>query len=138
MQISVSYKSNFKFEATTRGHTIVGDRACEDGGDDAGMTPPEWFLASLGSCVGFYALKYCQARGLDPSGLMVDVSAQKITEQMPRLDHLQIHLSLPIALNTHHQRGLEKAVESCLIHNTLNHPPQITTEISSFNFAPKH
>jgi putative redox protein len=136
MQISVSYKNNFKFEATARGHTIVGDQAYEDGGNDAGMTPPEWFLASLGSCIGFYALKYCQARSLDPTGLKVDVSAQKIIEQIPRLDTMKIHLSLPIALDTHHQQGLERAVKACLIHNTLTHPPQITMEISSLNYVP--
>jgi hypothetical protein len=29
-------------------HNILGDQPIESGGDDAGMTLPEWFLASLG------------------------------------------------------------------------------------------
>jgi uncharacterized OsmC-like protein len=94
------------------------------------MTPPEWFLASLGSCVGFYAVKYLQARGLDATGLSINVSAQKTTNSPARLDHLKIHLNSPIALDDRHQAGLQRAVDACIIHNTLTHPPQITTQIT--------
>jgi putative redox protein len=58
MQVHIDYAKNLQFQGSARGHKILGDQPIESGGDDAGMTPPEWFLASLGSCVGFYAVKY--------------------------------------------------------------------------------
>ncbi|MGL5942114.1 MAG: hypothetical protein ACRC2S_17420 [Waterburya sp.] len=45
--------------------------------------------------------------------------------------NFQINVSLPIALDVYHQKGLEAAVKSCLIHNTLTHLPKIVTQINS-------
>jgi putative redox protein len=129
MQIHINYAKNLQFQASAREHNILGDQPIESGGDDVGMTPPEWFLASLGSCIGFYAVKYCQARELDATGLSIDVSAQKPADPPARLDDIQICLSLPIDLGDRHRQGLEKVVNACLIHNTLTHPPTITTQI---------
>jgi uncharacterized OsmC-like protein len=131
MLVNVSYKDHLQFQASARGHEILGDQPLDNGGDNLGMTPPEWFLASLGSCVGFYAVKYLQTRNLDATGLNIDVSAAKITETPVRLDNFQIKVSLPIALDIYHQKGLEAAVKSCLIHNTLTHSPKIVTRINS-------
>jgi putative redox protein len=131
MRVNVSYGERFQFKATARGHEILGDQPIENGGDNAGMTPPEWFLASIGSCVGFYAVKYLQARNLNAGGLNIDVSAQKTTDTPSHIDDISIHLSLPISLENRHQKGLEAAVKSCLIHNTLTHSPKIVTQITS-------
>ncbi|MBE9014783.1 osmotically inducible protein OsmC [Chroococcidiopsis sp. CCALA 051] len=131
MLVDISYKSNLQFQATARGHVITSDQPYSNGGEDTGMTPPELFLAALGSCVGFYAVKYCQTRGLDATSLNVKVSAQKTTDPPIRLDDIEIHLSLPISLSDRHQKGLENAVNACLIHTTLTHPPRIMTQIDS-------
>lgn len=130
MLVNVSYKDHLQFQASARGHQILGDQPLDNGGDNLGMTPPEWFLASLGSCVGFYAVKYLQTRNLDATGLNINVSAAKITETPVRLDNFQINVNLPIALDVGHQKGLEAAVKSCLIHNTLTHSPKIATQIN--------
>jgi hypothetical protein len=52
---------------------------------------------------------------------------------------LKIHTSTPsctyyfgpFALDARHQKGLETATKSCLIHNTLTHSPKIVTQITS-------
>jgi putative redox protein len=130
MRVEVRYKTHLQFQAIARGHEILSDQPLDNGGDDAGMTPPEWFLASLGSCAGFYVVKYLQTRGLDAAGLSIDVSAQKTTDSPARLDDIEIRLSLPIVLEDRHQQGLRKAVEVCIVHNTLMHPPRVTTQIA--------
>jgi putative redox protein len=131
MQVSVDYKGQLQFEAIARNHRILGDQPLENGGEDTGMTPPEWFLASLGSCVGFYAVQYCQTRGFDASGLKIEVSARKTADKPARLDDIAIDLVLPIALDPKHQRGLRSAVDACLIENTLTHSPSITTYLKT-------
>ena len=47
----ITHRGGMKFEAETRGHEIVSDLPPNQNGEDTGMTPPEWFLASLGACV---------------------------------------------------------------------------------------
>ena len=41
------------------------------------MTPPEFMLASLGACAGYYAAEYLRARSLSTEGLEVRVTAEK-------------------------------------------------------------
>jgi putative redox protein len=130
MRVEVRYKTHLQFQAIARGHEILSDQPLDNGGNDAGMTPPEWFLASLGSCAGFYVVKYLQTRGLNAAGLSIDVSAKKTTDSPARLDDIEIRLSLPIILDNHHQQGLRKAVEVCIVHNTLMHTPKVTTQIA--------
>jgi putative redox protein len=131
MHVRVDYKGKLQFQAIARDHRVWSDQPLENGGEDAGMTPPEWFLASLGSCIGFYAVQYCQTRALDATGLKVDVSAEKTTDKPARLDNINIQLMLPISLNPKQQLGLQAAVDACLIENTLTHAPTITTSIST-------
>jgi putative redox protein len=54
MEVTVEHLGAVQFQIKTRGHSIVSDQPAS-GGFDAGMTPPELLLASLGSCAGFCA-----------------------------------------------------------------------------------
>ncbi len=89
------------------------------------MSPPEFLLVSLGTCVGFYAAQYLRARSLPTEGLEVRVTAEKAT-QPARLDSFRIEVAVP-ELELRHQEGVLRAAKACLVHNTLLHPPQIET-----------
>jgi putative redox protein len=129
MQVKINYEGKLQFKATARNHFIIGDQPEENGGEDKGMTPSEWLLASLGSCIGFYAVKYLQTRNIDSAGLCVTINADKSIKPVAHLDNFQVDVSLPNSLQTKHKLGLQQAIEACLIHNTLMHKPQITTHI---------
>jgi uncharacterized OsmC-like protein len=131
MQVNIRHTANLQFEAVTRGHKIIGDQPTSNGGEDVGMTPPEWFLASLGSCIGFYVVKYCEARNIDTADLDIGISAEKTKDRPYRIDQIKINLNFPMQLERRHFAGLERAVNQCLIHNTLTHPPTIMTQIST-------
>jgi len=62
----VNYSGGTEFEVQARGHRVVCDQPAENGGADAGMTPPEFLLASLGTCAAFYAAQYLRTRSLPP------------------------------------------------------------------------
>src|SRR5450759_4436989 len=78
MELTVNYLGDVQFEAETRGHKIVCDQPLDNGGADEGMTPPEFLLASLATCAGFYAVQYLNARKLPSEGLKVKVTAEKV------------------------------------------------------------
>lgn len=52
MELTAEYLGGSKFAAEARGHRIICDQPVENGGADAGMTPPELLLASLATCAG--------------------------------------------------------------------------------------
>ena len=117
MEVEVLHRGDFAFEAIARGHRVICDQPPANGGSDSGMTPPEFLLVSLGTCAGFYAAQYLKTRSLPTDGLRVKVSAEKAS-QSARLERLQIEVSVP-ELDPQHQTGIQRAVKSCLIHNTL-------------------
>src|SRR5215467_5797059 len=89
MEVRIAHLGAVQFEIEARQHTIVCDQPAENGGFDEGMTPPELFLASLGSCAGFYAAQYLRKHKLATEGTVVRVMADKATDPA-RLDNFRI------------------------------------------------
>lgn len=129
MDMRIRYREGVLFEAETRGHRVLSDQPASNGGSDQGMTPPEFLLASLGTCAGYYAVQYLKGRSLPTDGLDIRVTAEKAA-QPARLGSFLIEVSMP-GLEQSHIEGLDRAVKACLIHNTLLHPPKIDTVVRS-------
>jgi putative redox protein len=123
MEVEIQYRGAAKFDAIARGHRVICDQPVSNGGEDAGMTPPEFLLASLGTCAGFYAAQYLKTRSLPTEPLAVKVTAEKVP-QPARLGRFHLEVTAP-ALDPQHEAGLMRAVKACLIHNTMLHPPEI-------------
>jgi uncharacterized OsmC-like protein len=137
MEVKVAHLDHVKFAIHSGSHSVICDQPTENGGDDAGMTPPELMLASLGSCAAFYAVQYLQTRNLAQTGLEVSVTADKI-RQPARLGNFRIHVSCPVALTGEQTEGLMRSIKHCLIHNTLLAPPEINIELDVPRPVPLH
>lgn len=129
MEVKIKHLGNVKFEATARGHSVVCDQPPDNGGSDAGMTPPEFLLVSLGTCAGYYAAQYLKLHALPAEGLEVRVSAEK-AKAPARLETFRIEVIAP-GLDARHEAGVLRAVHACLIHNTLLNAPAIETVVHS-------
>lgn len=129
MEITVTRKQGVCFVAETRGHRLVGDQPRGNGGEDEGMTPPEWLLSALASCVGYYVVKYCEARDLDCRDLRVVAGATKSNDYPLRMDGFTVDIYLPDHLDERDRKGLLHAAERCLIHQTLARPNQVHTQL---------
>src|ERR1043165_7566295 len=123
MEATVNYLEGVKFNIAVRGHSVICDQPVENKGTDAGIAPPEFMLASLASCAAYYALEYLRVRSLAVDGLSVTVHAEKL-KQPARLGGFRIEVTTA-PLEPRHEEGVLRAVKSCLIHNTLLHPPSI-------------
>jgi uncharacterized OsmC-like protein len=128
MQIHVQQLENVKFAIHARHHTVICDQPADNCGTDEGLTPPEFLLASLGSCAGFYAAQYLKARNLANGGVEVTVTAEKL-KCPARLGSFKIEVDCPVALTEEQQQGMVRSVHSCLIHNTLMSVPEIAIEL---------
>jgi uncharacterized OsmC-like protein len=134
MEVSAQYLGGLKFEVAARGHRVICDQPVDNGGSDAGMTPPELLLASLASCAAHYAAQYLNTRGLPAADLKVKVSAEKAL-QPARLASFEIEVTAP-GLDERHQAGILRAAKSCLIHTTLLSGPSIEVSVVADSLAP--
>ncbi len=129
-EVLVDHLGAVQFEVKARNHTIICDQPEENGGFDEGMTPPEFLLASLGACAGYYAVQYMKARNLPMEGLRIRTTADKATAPA-RLTDFHIEIEYPNELDPRHRQGILRAVHACLIHNTLLNSPRIDVEVTT-------
>ena len=130
MELTVNYLGDAQFEAEARGHKIVCDQPLDNGGADEGMTPPEFLLASLATCAGFYAVQYLKVRKLPSEGLKVKVSAEKVLNPA-RLDQFALTVEVPAELSEKDAEGVRRSAEKCLVKNTMLMPPSISLSVRS-------
>lgn len=129
MEVIAELVEGVKFEVQARGHKILCDQPADNGGTDAGMTPPEFLLASLATCAAYYAAQYLKARQLPANSLKVRVTAEK-AQQPARLGSFRIDITAP-RLDERHQAGVIRAAKACLIHNTLLGQPRIDVFVNA-------
>lgn len=133
MNVTVTYEKGVQFTVLAGTHRIVCDQPLEHGGENQGPTPPEFLLASLGTCVGYYALQYLKLRSLPTDDLTVTVSAEK-AKQPARLADFKVEVFAG-ELQQKDIEGVTRAASACLIHNTLNSFPAISVVVHAANPA---
>lgn len=125
--VSVRHEGAAAFIAECRGHAVRIDQPLDNGGADSGMTPPEMFASALAACVGHYVAKYCARAGITTEGLHVECG-WTTAEKPYRIGEigLKIHLA---GLPENRLAAIERVAASCMLHATLEHPPQVTLTI---------
>jgi hypothetical protein len=92
----VDYLSGDRFDISIRDHVVAVDQPVEVGGEDEGPTPTELYVASLASCVAFYARRYLRRHHLDATGLSVEAS-YRLGTKPARVDRVAIRIHVPEA-----------------------------------------
>jgi len=117
-KITTVYKGDMLFESTLGNHKILIDVPAGWGGRDRGPTPPEVFIASLGSCVGALVANYCDKAGLNAEGLTVDVTFDKVDDPT-RLTNIKVEINLPNADTKGREKAILRVAEHCPVHETV-------------------
>jgi uncharacterized OsmC-like protein len=87
-------------------------------GSDQGPTPPDLFVASLGSCVGVFVANYCRNAGTDVTDLSVDVAYAK-AEDPTRLTNVRVRINLPHGDYARREKAILRVAERCPVHETV-------------------
>ena len=90
----VEHRGGDKFDINIRGHIITVDQPVKDGGDDTAPTPTELFIASLASCVAFYARRYLARHNLPTEGLAVEATFE-MGSRPARVSGINVRLIVP-------------------------------------------
>ena len=117
--ITTTYQGDMLFATQMGNHTIEIDVPAGMGGSDRGPTPPELFIASLGSCIGAFAANYCQKAGIDTTDMTVDLSFEKVQDPV-RLADLKATVHLPYGDCERRQKAILRVAEHCPVHETIS------------------
>jgi len=127
-KITTYHKGNMLFESKLGNHTILIDVPPGMGGSDRGPTPPELFVASLGSCIGAFVAHYCNKSGIDSKEMTVDVSFDK-AEDPTRLVNLTVKVNLPNGQCNGRRKALLRAAQHCPVHEAISTLQDIDFEL---------
>jgi putative redox protein len=128
-QMEIRFITGESYEISVRGHRVVVDQPEQDGGDDLAPTPTELLVASLASCVAFYAGRYLTRHGYSRDGLTVSTRFDMATDRPARVSGVEIIVKVPTDLPEERRPALAAVVEHCTVHNTLRNPPPVSIEL---------
>ncbi|MBI4846623.1 MAG: OsmC family protein [Candidatus Omnitrophica bacterium] len=128
MEVVVDYSGSKRFLAHCGKHDLIVDLPVNQGGKDEGPTPPQYFLASLASCVGVYVLSFCNNYELNASGMQIKICADKLAAPA-RLENIKTEIVLPKANIGERKQELLAVARRCLVHNTIEAHPKIDIKL---------
>jgi len=122
--VTVEHLDGERYVVGVRGHLLTVDQPLADGGADTAPTPTELLVASLASCVAFYAGRYLDRHGFGRKGLRVSASFTMATDRPARIASLTLSVSAPM-VPAERRAAFLAVVSKCTVHNTLRQTPAI-------------
>ena len=125
----VEHRGGDKFDINIRGHVVRVDQPVKDGGDDTAPTPTELFIASLASCVAFYARRYLARHNLPTDGLAVEATFD-MGAKPARVAGIDVRLIVPEGVPAERRDALLAVATHCTVHNTLTTEPEVSITLA--------
>ena len=127
MELNIRLEGGKKVSTTIGSHRILTDQSIKDGGEDSAPAPYDLFMASIGTCAGFYVQAYCQNKGIDPSGINITLRPKRDPETKKIVAFITT-IHLPKELPEKLYPALKKVAEQCAVKKTIMSHPEFIVE----------
>ena len=127
--VKVTWDGAVRFTADIRGHKVPVDQPVQGGGADSAPGPLELLPAALGTCVAFFVKQFLATRGVDPTGLEVEVGVLGATNPH-RIGRFDVRVVLPSGVPEKYRDAVTRVAETCTVHHTLMHQPEIVVAVA--------
>ena len=127
MEIKVTLEGGKRVSTRIGDHLVMTDQPARHGGENSAPAPYDLFVASIGTCAGFYVQSYCESKGIDSSGIEITVSLRHDPETKKTKGFVTtIHVpeELPEKLHS----ALKKVAERCAVTKTIMNNPEFIVE----------
>ena len=124
MEMEISFSGGKKVEATFGGYVVKTDLPIVDGGSESSPSPFELFLASIGTCTGFYVLSFCQRNNIPTEDLRLTARIER-NPGTHLVEEIRIDIHLPSGFPEKYKNAVVKAAEVSSVKRHLERPPRI-------------
>ncbi len=111
-------------EAHFDGSTIRTDQPETCGGGGTAPAPFDLFLASIGTCAGYYALRFCQERKIPSEGLGLSMTWER-SPVTKLIANIRIEVALPPGFPEKYRAAIVRAADQCAVKKHLMEAPAI-------------
>lgn len=128
MELRIKLLGQKRVATEIKGIRIETDQPVEDGGSGSAPSPFDLFLASIGTCAGFYVQSFCQARGI-ATGDVELVEHVERDDKTHLVSSIRLEVLVPENFPEKYRQGLIAAVNGCTVKKHLQNPPKIDVTV---------
>jgi len=128
MKFEVSFPGGMKVDATYEGHVVHTDQPVAVGGTNTAPAPFDLFLASIATCGGLYAMRFCEQRNIPTKGLGLTLEPVRLPNSH-HLGKIRLELTLPEGFPEKYRDAILRAIDQCAVKRTISDPPHFEIAI---------
>ena len=122
--MKIRFPGGMRVEAEYRGHTIQTDQSEASGGEGSAPSPFDLFLASLGTCTGYYVLAFCRKRDIPTDEIELTME-RVLNDENHLIERIDIVVHLPESFPERYVNACIKSASQCTVKKHLQDPPEI-------------
>ena len=130
MEMEIRFPGGKKVEALFNDFTVKTDQPVVDGGSGSAPSPFDLFLASIGTCTGYYVLSFCQKNNIPTQNITLHASMQR-NKKTHLVEHCIITIHVPKDFPKKYENAVIKSAEVCTVKRHLASPPTIDIKVAS-------
>lgn len=128
MEMKITFPGGSRVQAETGEFTIETDQPVRRGGTGTAPAPFDLFLASLGTCAGFFVNKFLEQRKLSTEGVQLVLRTTRDPETH-MVSQVDFEVALPAGFPEKYERAIAHAIDLCSVKKHLLEPPAFTTTL---------
>jgi putative redox protein len=123
MEMIVDFPGGVKVDAHFNDFTVKTDQPAGDGGEDSAPSPFDFFLVSLGTCAGYYVLRYCQQHNLPSQGIRL-IERSYWDQSIGMLGKIELEIQVPSTFPEKYLPSLVRSAELCTVKKHIEKAPK--------------
>lgn len=123
MELQIRLGEGKQVSTEIRGHRILTDQPVSAGGLDEAPSPYDLFLASIGTCAGYYIKAYCDSKGVDSTGIELSLAVKRDPESRA-VTGFRTTITVPSTLPANLHTVLERVAAQCAVKKTVMAHPE--------------
>lgn len=123
MQMEILLAEGKKVNASFNGHVIKTDQPVRIGGENTAPPPFDLFLASLGTCAGFYVKIFCEKRDIPTENIKI-IQTMEIDEATRMIGKIKLDIKLPADFPEKYKDAVVNSANLCAVKKQIQNPPE--------------
>jgi putative redox protein len=128
MKMDIEFSGGLQVDARFKDQIVRTDQPAYAGGGGTAAAPFDLFLASIGTCAGFYAKQFCTQREIDTEDLKVRLVAERDPERR-RIGKIRIEIDLPSGFPEKYKAAIRRSVDQCAVKRHILEPPEFEVDV---------
>ncbi len=127
--IEVNFPGGKKVDGKIENMIIKTDPSVKGGGEGSAPEPFQFFLMSIATCTGIYALDFCQTREIETKDMTLTMSCE--LDSSGRIyKKLSIDLKVPAGFPEKYKKAIVRTMDLCSVKKHIIDPPEFEIKTS--------